>query len=234
MSATTGAAPSSTGGRRRAPGTGTRLATVDDHDRIRAVFARTLALGRPVTVDGLDAYARFCLDWYLDAPGGTVAVHTDDGVVEGYVLVCTDEEAFDRHQRRAALRYLLALVALAVRGGLTGDTWRFHRLRLLDGWYLFRHAPVRPAPAHLHQNLLPGARTGRVARALVSVADDAVAAAGHRAWYAEINAPVGRRAGALGRLGATVLHRAPNRTLTALAGEPVERLTVVRHLPAAG
>jgi hypothetical protein len=51
------------------------------------------------------------------------------------------------------------------------------------------------------------------------------------AWWGEINARAGRRVAALGRWGSEVVARQPNRTLTWLADAPVERLTVVRHVP---
>lgn len=48
-----------------------------------------------------------------------------------------------------------------------------------------------------------------------------------------MNARVGHRSRALERLGAIVIHRAPNHTLSWLLGQPVERLTVARRLPEA-
>jgi hypothetical protein len=58
-----------------------------------------------------------------------------------------------------------------------------------------------------------------------------VAAAGFPAWFGEMNARAGRRAAALSRWGAEIVGRQPNRTLTWLAGAPVERLTVLRRVP---
>lgn len=208
----------------------------EDHDAIRSIFRSTLALGRPATIGGLELYEEFALDWYLDTRGAA-AVHRSGRPgrhpapdIDGYVLVCVDERRFERDQRRAAVRYLRRVSTRWLAGSLSPASRRFHRLRIEDGWYLYRHAPVRPAPAHVHLNLLPGARSSSAGRALVDWADEVVRSAGHHSWYAEINAPTGRRAAALRRLGAEVVHRAPNRTLTALVGEPVERLTVVRDL----
>jgi hypothetical protein len=53
---------------------------------------------------------------------------------------------------------------------------------------------------------------------------------GTLAHRARGNARAGRRVAALGRWGAEVVARHPNRTLTWLVGAPVERLTVVRHV----
>lgn len=201
-----------------------------DHPAVRHVFLSTLALGRPVTVDGVGAYADFSLNWYLDADGGMAAVHTEGGHVDGYVLVCTDEAAYERDQRIEALRYLWRLSGLAMRGRLRGTAWQFHRLRLKDGWQLYNAGPIRPADAHIHLNLLPGARAAHAGRQLVDAADAFVDAAGHRAWYAQINSPVGKRATALERLGAEVIDRSPNHTLTAVVGADIERLTILRRL----
>lgn len=207
-----------------------RTARRDDRAEVRRIFLATLALGRPVTVDGARAYADFSLGWFLDRGGPAVQVHLEDHQVTGYLLVCTDEDDHAAHQRRAAAHYLASLARLAVDGRLRGDSRRFHALRLRDGWDLYRNGPVRPADAHIHLNLLPGSRASRAGRRLVDRADELVAAAGHDAWYAQINAPVGRRAHALARLGAEVVHRGDNRTLTELVGRPVERLTIVRRL----
>jgi hypothetical protein len=48
-----------------------------------------------------------------------------------------------------------------------------------------------------------------------------------------MNALAGRRSRALERLGAMIVHRAPNHTLSWLLSQPVERLTVARWLPPA-
>jgi len=45
-----------------------------------------------------------------------------------------------------------------------------------------------------------------------------------------MNEREGTRRRALERLGAEVVHTAPNHTLTRLLGEPVQRLTLVRRL----
>lgn len=206
-----------------------RVPRRDDRDAIRQIFSSTLALGRPVTVDGLCAYTDFSLGWYLGHENAA-RVHLDGHHVTGYVLVCTDEVAFDAHQRMAAATYLAALARLALGGRLDRDARRFHHLRIRDGWRLHRYAPERPADAHIHLNLTPRARASRAGRRLIDVADQIVGEAGLDAWYAEINAPVGRRADALVRLGAEVVHRSDNDTLTELAGQPVERLTIVRRL----
>jgi hypothetical protein len=206
-----------------------RTARRDDREAIRRIFSSTLVLGRPLTVDGLSAYADFSLGWYLDC-AESASVHLERHRVTGYVLICTDEATFDAHQRRAAVTYVAALARLAAGGRLGPDARRFHRLRLRDGWALHRHSPERPADAHIHLNLLPGARATQAGRRLVDEADRVVGDAGHDAWYAQINAPVGRRADALVRLGAEVVHRDENRTLSELVGRPVERLTIVRKL----
>jgi hypothetical protein len=85
--------------------------------------------------------------------------------------------------------------------------------------------------AHAHCNLVPGVRAWWAGRLLADHIDDRCRAAGVGGWSGEINAPTGRRAQALIRLGATVVDRSPNLTLSWLAGWPVERLTIVRRVP---
>lgn len=126
----------------------------DERHAIRRIFCSTLALGRPVTVDGIHAYTAFSLDWYLDHPD-RARVHLDGHRVTGYVLVGTDEAAHQAHQRRAAATYLSALTKLAIAGRLDPEARRFHWLRIRDGWHLHWDAPVRPADAHIHLNLVP-------------------------------------------------------------------------------
>jgi NTE family protein len=60
--------------------------------------------------------------------------------------------------------------------------------------------------------------------------DDRVRRARLPGWVGEINAVAGHRWRAIERMGGQVSHRAPNHTLTALVGKPVERLTLVRSL----
>lgn len=207
-----------------------RPADETDLVAVRRIFGATVALGRPVAVAGIDAYARFSLEFYATHRAGHVAVHERDGLVNGYVLVATDEDAHDRWQRWAAARYVACIASQRATGRLRGAAWAFHRDRLRDGWALYNAGPRRAAPAHVHCNLLPSARAVDAGRKLVDAADTIVAEAGHDAWYAQINATLGSRANALTRLGAEIIDRAPNLTLTNLIGEPVERLTIVRRL----
>jgi hypothetical protein len=67
---------------------------------------------------------------------------------------------------------------------------------------------------------------------LTDFIDDVCRDAGYGSWCGEINARAGRRTAGIARWGARVVHRAPNRTLTWLRREPVERLTVVREVSA--
>jgi hypothetical protein len=104
-------------------------------------------------------------------------------------------------------------------------------LRLRDGWALWRHRDhgLDGVPhAHLSTCDAMGGLPGRL---LADHVDTVVAAAGFAAWSGEINPRAGRRVAALGRWGAEVVARHPNRTLSWLSGAPVERLTIVRTVP---
>ena len=83
---------------------------------------------------------------------------------------------------------------------------------------------------HAHVNVEAGRRSGTAALLLLEHVDQRVAAAGFTQWIGEVNAPSGRRLAALERLGFTVVGRTPNRTLSRLTGDPVERLTLRRDV----
>lgn len=155
-----------------------------------------------------------------------------DGIaVCGYALVCTRPIEYERWLRRRALSFLVR-TGVATMSPLPSG--QFLRLRVADGWHRWRDPFRPPMGAHAHLNAAPGARNGSAARMLVDHIDTQCRRAGVPGWFGEINAPVGRRAAALARLGITVVHRTPNATMSWLGGEPVERLTVLRHVkPAA-
>jgi hypothetical protein len=85
-------------------------------------------------------------------------------------------------------------------------------------------------PVHAHLNIVSSHRSGSAAVLLRQHIDQRARLAGAWGWFAEVNAPAGRRLQALERVVGPVTDRNPNHTLTWMTGEPVERLTVVRHL----
>ena len=202
-----------------------------DDAAVRSIFRSTLMLGRPVgfSLPDVDRYEALCLDWYLGAGRADAAVLEDGDAVVGYALVCTHPAAYRTWIRRAAVRFAAATAVGFARGRYPGPAGRFYALRVRDGWAL-RHAPVPPDIAQAHVNLRPSHRAGRAGRMLADHIDARVRATGGRAWFGEINAYTGQRAAAIERLGGRVVHRAPNHTMSALLGRPVERLTVVRDL----
>jgi hypothetical protein len=208
-----------------------------DEPEVGRVFRATIALGHPVSL-GHDAdaalrpYERLCLEWYLRAGRDHAGVVRDGDRVVGYALVCLEPEAFSRWQRRAGVRFTAHVVPRLLLRRYPAPIARFYRLRLRDGWDLWRHRGDRVAGlphAHLNATATMGGLPGRL---LADHVDAVVSAAGFDAWYGEINARTGRRVAALGRWGADVVARRPNATLSWLVGSPVERLTVVRHVVA--
>lgn len=211
-----------------------RAMRMADTGDVRRLFRDTIVLGRPLpfVCTALDRYEALCLDWYLSPERlREHAVLVDDADrVQGYALVCGDQAAFNRWQRMAGLRWAAAaLWALAMRR-LGADEARFHRLRLRDGWTSWRQRVDPGLPAHAHFNIARSARGRMHVVALVDHIDARCAALELPGWYGEINAPAGRRAMALEARGARVVHRVHNRTLSWLAGTPIERLTVARPL----
>jgi hypothetical protein len=204
------------------------LHTPDDDRAVRRIFRATIVLGRRLPFDSrtLDRYEALCLDWYLGTGRADAAVLEDDeGTIAGYALVCTDEDGYQHWNTRRAARFAVRSLPQACARN------PFVRLRMRDGWALWRARQDAPMPAHAHMNLAPTVRAGRAGHLLGDHIDDRVRRAGLPGWYGEINAPAGRRAAALERLGGEVVHRSPNRTLSAFANQPIERLTVVRRLP---
>lgn len=218
-----------------ADGRAVRRLTPSVIPEVRRVFRETVALGRPLPfpVPGFAAYEHLCLSWFLGPGWEDAAVLDEDAVVRGYVLVCTDLPAYRRWAARTGAAWALRAAARLAAGRLTPEAARFYRLRLLDGLQAARDGPAPPMPAVVHLNLDPRLRGGIEGLRLVRHADRRCAEAGLPGWYGEVNAPVGGRAAGLRRAGFEVARRAPNHTLSWLAGRPVERLTVVRTLPAA-
>lgn len=206
-----------------------------DADPVRALFRATAALGRPLRLPEADlrAYESLCLDHYLDEDGSACAVHLTDGVVTGYAMVALDHAAYERWVRPRAGRWAARAVGQIVRAPRSEGA-AFHRLRLLDGAVTVVRGVAAPMPAHFHFNVGAGHRGMAAGVALAAHADAVVAAAGLPGYFGEVNVARSRpgRERALQRLGAVVVHRQRNHTLSWLAAEPVDRLTVVRRLDA--
>jgi len=200
-----------------------------DDRAVRRLFDETVGLGRPLpfAVGAYRHYQGICLDWYLGRGRVDGAVAVDGLEVCGYALVCVRPADYERWLRRRAMSFLLRSGAAATRRSPSGQ---FLRLRIADAWYSWRDPFAAPMAAHAHLNLAPKARGGGAARMLVDHIDQRCRLAGFPGWCGEMNAPAGRRSAALQRLGAEIVHRVPNQTLSWLRGEAVERLTVVRRL----
>lgn len=216
-------------------GQAVRAVLPGDDAAVRRLFRETMCLGRPLpfTVPGWDGYESLCLDWYLGPGRDDAGVLVTDGEITGYALVCTNADGYERWQRHQATLFSSRVLTRLLAGGVDADASRFLRLRLRDGWDMWRHGIVAPLPAHAHINLACSARASRAGRQLADHVDRRCRLAGLPGWYGEMNAIDGHRAAALGRLGGTVVHRAPNHTLSWLLAQPVSRLTVARWLPPA-
>ncbi len=213
----------------------TRPLRPGDDTRIAELFEATVALGHPAPAGlvGFEIYRRMCLGWYLERGRDDAAVAVaPTGAIAGYAFVCANEQDQTRFARESVGELVGTIGRAALRGRLDRTSRRFYqgRLRDLAGLLRSRREPV--AAVHAHLNVSGGHRRGDVALALVAHIDEVCRAAGEPAWYGEVNEKVGRRSRALQRLGFDVLDRVPNHTLTALVGQPVERLTILRRLDA--
>ncbi len=222
------------GGRRpRAGRLSVRLLGVQDDEVVRQIFRETLLLGRPVALapDFLERYEELCMGWYLGIGRPDAAVLVDEGAVVGYTLVCTRPDDHRRWEKAEAARFVRFVVPRLLSGHWDERTRAFCWRRLHDGYLLWRRGRTPPAPAHAHVNVAKGFRHGTGLRVLVEHIDDRCRRIGLPAWYGEMNAPQGRRAAAVGRLGAEIVDVTPNRTLSWAAGERVERITLIREVP---
>ena len=197
---------------------------------IRMLFTQTFCLGRPAPFELPAAYVELCLGWYLGPGAHEAAVIEHDGEVVGYALVCSEPQAHHRWVRRATATFATRLAPQCLRRD-AGQLRHFARARLRDLRAVRTTAVQPPMPVHAHLNIVSSQRSGSVATLLRQHIDDRARLAGAHGWFAEVNAPVGRRLQALERVVGPVTHRQLNHTLTWMTGEPVERLTVVRHLP---
>ena len=212
-----------------------RPLTERDDVEVRRLFRETLVMGHPLPFALSDGgrYEALCLDWYLGAGRRDAVVADAGGQIAGFALVCTDQAGYRRWVRARAARYALYSVLTLLRSDPRSPVARFHRCRLRDGWVMMR-SPAPPFPAHAHINVNLDRRAGGTGWALVKSVDGRCRRAGLSGWYGEINAPVGRRARPLERFVGSIVHRAPNHTLSWLLGRPVERLTLARTVPSLG
>lgn len=203
---------------------------------VRRIFRETLLLGEPagLVYAALRPYEDLCLGWYLTRGRDQVRVVEYEGAIAGYVLVCLDQDAFERWMRRAALRWLVESWTRAVTGRLDRAGRRFVRLRMRDGWARWRHGPPAPFAAHAHINLEPALRGAGIGQRLLAFVDRTVAQAGLPGWFGKMNLTADAQLDAIERVGGEIVHWMPNRTLTWLAGEPVRRATLARPLHTAG
>lgn len=207
-----------------APGDGAAIERLFDHTVLLGSALERL----PVA---FEHYRRLSLGWYLGPGRNDAAVAVDAaGSVVGYALVCVDEAAATRFGARRTVTLAGHVAAAALRWRLDGASRTFYRGRVRDVGALIAARRSPPAPAHAHLNVDARARTLTVSRALVDHVDSRCRVAGHDAWYGEINERAGSRRRALERVGADIVDCVPNHTLSALLGEPVQRLTLVRTL----
>jgi hypothetical protein len=202
---------------------------------VGAIFGATQLLGKPLPfrLDGAEVYERLALDWYFEhgAADGAVAVDAA-GALVGYCLVCCDPDHHRRWLRRRTAATVACLGKELAAGRIGAASCSFYRRRLRDALHLATAREVPADAGHAHVNLLAGARDGITARRVRDHVDERCRLAGLNSWFGEVNARAGRRASSLGRVGGEVIARHPNHTFSALLGEPVVRLTMVRRVPA--
>jgi hypothetical protein len=200
-----------------------------DDTIIRTLFLETFCMGRPAPFELPPTYVQLCLGWYLGPGSHEAAVVEHHGEVVGYALVCSDPAAHHRWVQRATATFVTRAAPRCLRREAT-SLRGFARARLRDLRAVRASTVQPPMPVHAHLNIVSSQRSGSAAVLLRQHIDHRARLAGAQGWFAEVNAPVGRRLQALERVVGPVTDRRPNHTLTWMTGEAVERLTVVRHL----
>lgn len=211
-----------------------RALRAEDRVPVGAIFAATQLLGEPLpfVLDGAERYTSFALDWYFAEGMADGAVAVDgSGVIVGYCLVCCAPERHRRWLTCRTVRLTAGVIGDVARGRVGPRSRRYYRARLRDAARLGLSRHATAGAAHAHVNVLPGLRDGSVARRLRDHVDERCRHAGMKTWYGEVNARPGRRVAGLERVGGSVIDRHPNHTFSALLGEPIVRLTMVRRVP---
>ncbi len=196
---------------------------------VSSIFWETFVLGSPIPfrIGCRDVYEQLVLSWYQERSDQS-RVAVVDGEVVGYVLVCTDQAAFEAAQYRNGLSYLRQVVPRLI-DPISRLERKFILTRLLDGFEAWRDEDPMAVGAHAHFNLKRGFRSGHVVRDYVEHIDLMCADAGLTHWTGQINARAGRRARVLEEYGFKLASATPNRTLSWLARSEVQRITVIRE-----
>jgi ribosomal protein S18 acetylase RimI-like enzyme len=132
-----------------------------DRPNVRSVCFQTGYMGEPVDWQWRDAesFADVFSGYYTDREPESAQVVELDGEVAGYLLGCLDSRTA-WNPASVVLRHVMRR-GIAFRPGTAGFLWRSGRDTLHD--LVRRHPPPSAVldsrwPAHLHINLLPGAR----------------------------------------------------------------------------
>jgi len=161
----------------------------DDRAAIRRIAADTADRGEPVDrlCPDRELVADLLTGHYLDyEPEATwVAWHQED--VVGYLTGCLDTVS---HQTLTTRRILPAAVLRSIGRGMLGSrqTWQWFAaaMRMWRAGAFHAHVPLSDYPAHLHLNLLSGARGHGIGGTLVARFLDQARSAGRLGVHAAV------------------------------------------------
>lgn len=203
----------------------------NDDDEIKAIFLETIVMGNSLKfkIRFQEDFVNVSLGWYLKfARDLGRCMVADDGEIVGYVLICADEQVFNKWMFKKSIRLMIKSLVVAPFGLLRGGTWGLYWRRVVDGAKLSRQKLPKNFDMHAHVNMRSHARFGAGGLQSLRYVDEQATLTGHAGWYADINAKAGRRSASLERLGGEIIERSYNRTLSWLVNQPIERLRVVR------
>lgn len=199
---------------------------------VRRLFWDNILIGHPLPfhLAARRAYERLCLGWYFENPQHSVVVIAD-GCVVGYALVCANQLAHHRHQRRRTGALVWSVLAHIVVGRLSPASLRFYLLRAKDSITITtsRHALPVDIDVHAHVNIDLAHHDGSVALSLRKHIDSVCHRTGRAGWFGEMNAVGGKRIVGIRRVVGDVVASHTNHTLSWLLKSHVDRLTTVRR-----
>lgn len=201
-------------------------------EEIRRLFWENILIGQPLpfALAARRAYERLCLDWYLANPQHSVVVIAEGRVI-GYALVCANQLAHHRNQRRQVGRLLASVLAHLVVCRLSIPSFWFYVLRVKDSLTIAtsRHSIPADIDVHAHVNIDFAHHDGAVALSLRKHIDSVCLRTGRAGWFGEMNAVGGKRIVGIRRVVGEVVAANTNHTLSWLLNSDVDRLTMIRR-----
>jgi hypothetical protein len=205
-------------------------------NRVSELFRSSMCLGKPLPfhLSFMQTYEDLCIGWYLQSDESHSVVAIVDNKVVGYAFVCAESESLDKWVARRTLKLLFVVCLCRLIGKVDKRSWNFYCNRARDAkraWKLRRSVAQWPTIS-VHMNIEDEYRKGEVSLAMRNFIDGVCRESGNQFWVGEVNALGEKRARALSRVVGEVIGIRKNLTLSAVLGEDIRLVTVVREVRA--